>query len=126
MLFISGFALVDHSRLEGLESKAESLGQSLAEFKQVETVREEGQRERFNAVDKSLKEVSRGIQLVRDKQVHSTCKDCTTPVYCIDLTTASGCHSEATALVLRPRLSGTRMYFVLEADLHLWLCAGDS
>ena len=59
-------------RLESLENQTERLGRAISDARDVDCVREEGLKERFNSLDKGLRDISRGVQLVRDKQV-STC-----------------------------------------------------
>ena len=43
----------------------------LAEVQKVEGLREDAMKERFSAMDKTLRDVHRGVQIVRDKQVGS-------------------------------------------------------
>ena len=56
-------------RLEALEGQTERLGQALADLRETDGVREEYVKERLSALERMLREVSRGVQLVRDKQV---------------------------------------------------------
>lgn len=58
-------------RMESVENQVEQLGRSLADMRGVEGLREESLKERFLAVEKSLRDVNRGVQLIRDKQVES-------------------------------------------------------
>lgn len=58
-------------RMESVENQVEQLGRSLADMRGVEGLREESMKERFIAVEKSLRDVHRGVQMIRDKQVIS-------------------------------------------------------
>ena len=58
-------------RLETLETKTEEVAQAVAEGRQEGTSREEAGREQLDSLEKGLREVQRGVQLIRDKQVGS-------------------------------------------------------
>ena len=55
-------------RLDAVESKLEGVSLSLKNASQVEMDREVSLKDRLEMWDKSLKEMSRGIQVIRDKQ----------------------------------------------------------
>ncbi len=55
-------------RLESLENQIEQLGSAAADGHETDTVRENAFKERFTSLDKAVREVSRSVQLVRDKQ----------------------------------------------------------
>eukprot|EP00884_Botryococcus_braunii_P013663 jgi/Botrbrau1/22298/Bobra.0138s0050.1 len=55
-------------RMDSVENQVEQLGRSLADMRGVEGLREESLKERFFSMEKTLRDVSRGIQLIRDKQ----------------------------------------------------------
>ena len=55
-------------RLESLENQVEQLGSAAADRHETDTVRENAFKERFTSLDKAVREVSRSVQLVRDKQ----------------------------------------------------------
>lgn len=55
-------------RLDSLETKLEGVSLSLKNATQVEMDREVSLKDRLEMWDKSLKEMSRGIQVIRDKQ----------------------------------------------------------
>lgn len=42
---------------------------ALSDIRDVEGLRDDATKERFNALDKTLRDIQRGVQLVRDKQV---------------------------------------------------------
>ena len=56
-------------RLESVEHQTEQLGRAVADSREVDGLREDAFKDRLTAIDKSVREVSRNIQLVRDKQV---------------------------------------------------------
>jgi hypothetical protein len=56
-------------RMDSVENQVEQLGRSLADMRGVEGLREETLKERFLAMEKTLRDVNRGVQLIRDKQV---------------------------------------------------------
>ncbi len=58
-------------RLETLETRTEEVAQAVADGRQEGTSREEAGREHFDSLEKGLREVQRGVQLIRDKQVGS-------------------------------------------------------
>ena len=55
-------------RLDALEGKADRLGKAMKDSREVDTLREDAFKERFTTLDKGLRDVSRSVQLVRDKQ----------------------------------------------------------
>ena len=55
-------------RLEALESRTEQACGSLAELQAVGALREDASRERLGGVEKTLREVHRLVQIIRDKQ----------------------------------------------------------
>jgi hypothetical protein len=56
-------------RLEALENQTEQIRSTLSEQHSVEGLREGAGKERFNSLEKSLRDIQRGVQLIRDKQV---------------------------------------------------------
>lgn len=42
---------------------------ALSDIRDVDGLRDDATKERFNTVDKTLRDIQRGVQLVRDKQV---------------------------------------------------------
>jgi hypothetical protein len=42
---------------------------ALSDVRDVEGFRDDAAKERFNSIDKALRDIQRGVQLVRDKQV---------------------------------------------------------
>lgn len=57
--------------MDSVENQVEQLGRSLADMRGVEGLREESLKERFLSMEKALRDVNRGVQLIRDKQVWS-------------------------------------------------------
>ena len=55
-------------RLDSVETKLEGVSLSLKKATQIEMDREVSLKDRLEVWDKSLKEMSRGIQVIRDKQ----------------------------------------------------------
>ena len=45
----------------------------LADVQKVEGLREDAMKERFSSMEKTLRDVHRGVQIVRDKQVDTSC-----------------------------------------------------
>ena len=45
----------------------------LADIQKVEGLREDAKKERFSSMEKTLRDVHRGVQIVRDKQVGTSC-----------------------------------------------------
>ena len=61
-------------RLELLENRTEQVSSMLADIQKVEGLREDAMKERFSSMEKTLRDVHRGVQIVRDKQVwHKLC-----------------------------------------------------
>lgn len=58
-------------RLENIENRTEQLSEAVADGQQVDKLREEALKERLTGIDKSVRDVSRGVQVIRDKQVMS-------------------------------------------------------
>ena len=56
-------------RLEAVENQTEQLGRAVADSREVDGLREDAFKDRLTAIDKSVRDVSRTVQLVRDKQV---------------------------------------------------------
>lgn len=56
-------------RLESLENQTEQVAKGVAEIQEVSATRTEALKGRFSGIEKALREVQRGVQLVRDKQV---------------------------------------------------------
>ena len=59
-------------RLESVENQTEQLGRASAGAQEVGGLREDAFKERLTAIEKGIRDVSRNVQLVRDRQVHST------------------------------------------------------
>lgn len=60
-------------RLESVENQTEQLGRAVADSREVDGLREDAFKDRLTAIDKSIRDVSRNVQLVRDKQVPACC-----------------------------------------------------
>lgn len=60
-------------RLGALESRMEHASQALQELQEVGSFRDETIKERLTGVEKSLREVHRCVQIIRDKQVCGGC-----------------------------------------------------
>lgn len=60
-------------RLESVEHQTEQLGRAVADSREVDGQREDAFKDRLTAIDKSIRDVSRNVQLVRDKQVSACC-----------------------------------------------------
>ena len=56
-------------RLESLENQTEQVARGVAEIQEVSGARAEAVKGRLSGLEKSLREVQRGVQLIRDKQV---------------------------------------------------------
>ena len=56
-------------RLESVEHQTEQLGTAVADSREVDGLREDAFKDRLTGIDKSIRDVSRNVQLVRDKQV---------------------------------------------------------
>ena len=56
-------------RLESLEHQSEQVMKAMSDVRDVGGLREDATKERFTSIDKTLRDIQRGIQLVRDKQV---------------------------------------------------------
>lgn len=56
-------------RLESLEHQSEQVMKALSDARDVDGLRDDASKERFSAIDKTLRDIQRGVQLVRDKQV---------------------------------------------------------
>ena len=57
-------------RLEQVESQTSRISNQLQELSEARVVDEGTQAQRFDAIFSSLRDVQRGVQVVRDKQVH--------------------------------------------------------
>lgn len=60
-------------RLESVEHQTEQLGRAVADSREVDGLREDAFKDRLTGIDKSIRDVSRNVQLVRDKQVLAIC-----------------------------------------------------
>lgn len=60
-------------RLESVEHQTEQLGTAVADSREVDGLREDAFKDRLTGIDKSIRDVSRNVQLVRDKQVLAIC-----------------------------------------------------
>ena len=58
-----------YRRLESVETQTEQLGRASADAREVDGLREDAFKERLTAIEKGIRDVSRNMQLVRDKQV---------------------------------------------------------
>jgi len=58
--------------LESLENQTEQLGRASADAREVDGLREDAFKERLTAIEKGIRDVSRNMQLVRDKQVQQS------------------------------------------------------
>ena len=58
-----------YRRLETIEQRTEQLTDALAEGHQIDKLREDALKERLTGLDKSVREVGRGVQAIKDKQV---------------------------------------------------------
>jgi hypothetical protein len=56
-------------RLESLEHQSEQVMKALSDVRDVGGLRDDATKERFASIDKTLRDIQRGVQLVRDKQV---------------------------------------------------------
>ena len=56
-------------RLESLEHQSEQVMKALSDVRDVGGLRDDATKERFTNIDKTLRDIQRGVQLVRDKQV---------------------------------------------------------
>ena len=56
-------------RLESLENRTEQVSSMLADVQKVEGLREDAMKERFSSLERTLRDIHRGVQIVRDKQV---------------------------------------------------------
>ena len=59
-------------RLESVENQTEQLGRASADAREVDGLREDAFKERLTAIEKGIRDVSRNMQLVRDKQVQQS------------------------------------------------------
>lgn len=59
----------DYRRLELVEKQTEQLGRASADPREVDGLREDAFKERLTAIEQGILDVSRSVQLVRDKQV---------------------------------------------------------
>ena len=81
-------------RLESVENQTEQLGQAAAGAKDIGQLKEDSLKDRLTSIEKSLRDVGRNVQLVRDRQV--CCAD----------SLALNLHIDAlTALTMHPALS---------------------
>jgi hypothetical protein len=60
-------------RLSNLENRTEQMSQVVADIQQVSGLRDDAHKERLGALEKTLREVHRGVQIIRDKQVGALC-----------------------------------------------------
>lgn len=61
-------------RLESVENQTEQLGRASADAREVDGLREDAFKERLTAIEKSMRDVSRNVQIVKDRQAgHITC-----------------------------------------------------
>lgn len=56
-------------RLGNLENRTEQISQVVADIQAVSGLRDDAAKERLGALEKTLREVHRGVQIIRDKQV---------------------------------------------------------
>ena len=56
-------------RLESVENQTEQLGRASADASEVDGLREDAFKERLTAIEKSMRDVSRNVQIVKDRQV---------------------------------------------------------
>ena len=61
-----------YRRLESVENQTEQLGRASADAREVDGLREDAFMERLTAIEKGIRDVSRNMQLVRDKQVYQS------------------------------------------------------
>ena len=55
--------------MESIENQVEQLGTGAADAKDVGAVKDEALKERLTHIERSIRDVSRNVQLVRDRQV---------------------------------------------------------
>lgn len=55
---------------------------ALSDVRDVDGLRDDATNERFSAIDKTLRDIQRGVQLVRDKQVCAILSQKTAWVWC--------------------------------------------
>lgn len=63
------FPAIAYRRLESLENRTEQISQVVADIQAVSGLRDDAAKERLGALEKTLREVHRGVQIIRDKQV---------------------------------------------------------
>lgn len=56
-------------RLTTIESRCETIDQAVVDLREVGSVRDETVKERLQSIERQLREIFRGVQLIRDKQV---------------------------------------------------------
>lgn len=57
-----------------MENQTEQLGRASADAREVDGLREDAFKERLTAIEKSMRDVSRNVQIVKDRQVgHIKC-----------------------------------------------------
>ena len=55
--------------MESVENQTEQLGQAAADAKDIGQLKEDSLKDRLTSIEKSLRDVGRNVQLVRDRQV---------------------------------------------------------
>lgn len=56
-------------RLVNLENRTEQISQAVADIQAVAGLRDDAAKERLAGLERTLREVHRGVQIIRDKQV---------------------------------------------------------